>query len=243
MSSILVVGATSDIGRELCHCYAQAGYNLVLTARNSDSLERDVSDYQIRYQVKAQNLALDLTDIDGHEALLAPILKEVEGVLLVAGYLGDHEEAKSQWDETRRILDTNFTGAVSVLHHVANAFESRQAGWIVGISSVAGDRGRASNYLYGSSKAGLTAYLSGLRGRLLASNVHVLTAKPGFVDTKMTAGHPLPKPLTAQPRKVAKAIFKAQRKKKNVLYTLGIWYWIMLIIKHIPEPIFKKLKF
>lgn len=243
MASILIVGATSDIGREICHCYGKAGNDLILTSRNTADLERDISDYQIRYGIKVSAFGLDLVDFDSHEKLLAPIIPRVEGVVLVAGYLGEQPKAETVWQEARMILDTNFTGAVSVLNYVANVFEERKSGWIVGISSVAGDRGRASNYYYGSSKAGFTAYLSGLRGRLLKSNIHLLTVKPGFVDTKMTAGHPLPKPLTAQPKAVAKAVYKAQKAKKNVLYTLGVWYWVMLIIKHIPEPIFKKLKF
>ena len=243
LASILIVGATSDIGREICHCYGKVGYDLILTSRNSDDLDRDLSDYRIRYEVNTTAISLDLIDFDSHAKLLSSIIPTVEGVVLVAGYLGEHNMAVNEWHEARRILDTNFTGAVSVLNLVAGVFEKRQSGWIIGISSVAGDRGRASNFYYGSSKAGFTAYLSGLRGHLLHSGVHVLTVKPGFVDTKMTEGHPLPRLLTAQPKTVAKAIYNAQKRKKNVLYSLGIWYWIMFIIKHIPESIFKKLKF
>ena len=124
---------------------------------------------------------------------------------------------------------------------IAADFEQRNEGTICGISSVAGERGRKSNYLYGSAKAGFSEYLSGLRNRLAKSNVHVVTVKPGFIDTKMTEGMPLPAPLTAQPEQVAKDIFKACMKKKNVIYTLWMWRWIMAIIRNIPEPIFKKL--
>lgn len=242
MPKVLIVGATSDIARELGHVYGKAGYDLVLAARKSERLKNDQSDFQIRYTIKTELLELDVTDYDSHAPALASVLGDCEGVLLVAGYLGDHEKAKSDWDESQQILATNFNGAVSILNIVAQHFEARQSGWITGISSVAGDRGRASNYYYGSAKAGLTAYLSGLRNRLQAVGVHVLTVKPGFVATKMTEGLPLPKPLTASARQVALASFKAQKKEKNVLYTIWPWFWIMFIIKHIPEGIFKKLK-
>lgn len=242
MPKVLIVGATSDIARELGHAYGKAGFDLVLAARQSERLKNDQSDFEIRYSIQTKLLELDVTDYKNHDQILSPVLDSCEGVLLVAGYLGDHEKAKTDWDESQQILNTNFNGAVSILNIVAQHFENRKSGWITGISSVAGDRGRASNYYYGSAKAGLTAYLSGLRNRLQASGVHVLTVKPGFVATKMTEGLPLPKPLTASAKQVAVASFNAQKKGKNVLYTIWPWFWIMFIIKHIPEAIFKKLK-
>jgi len=136
----------------------------------------------------------------------------------------------------------NYTGAVSILNIVANYYVSQQKGIIAGISSVAGERGRQSNYFYGSAKAGFTAYLSGLRNRLFHQQVHVLTVQPGFVYTRMTEGLPLPRLLTATPEKVADSIYLAIRKKKNVIYVKWFWRWIMLIIKCIPEFLFKKLK-
>jgi len=138
-------------------------------------------------------------------------------------------------------MDTNYTGVVSLFNIIANDFEKRKSGFIVGISSVAGDRGRKSNYIYGSAKAAFTAYLSGLRNRLYDAQVHVLTVKPGFVSTKMTEGMDLPEKLTAQPEEVAEDIYKAQQKGKNVLYTKWIWRWMMLIIRSIPEFQFKKM--
>lgn len=136
-------------------------------------------------------------------------------------------------------MGTNYTGVVSLINIIANDFERRRSGFIVGISSVAGDRGRKSNYLYGSAKAAFTAYLSGLRNRLYEAQVHVLTVKPGFVATKMTEGMDLPEKLTAQPDEVASDIFQAQQKGKNVLYTKWIWRWVMMVIKMIPEWKFK----
>ena len=155
---------------------------------------------------------------------------------------GNHIKAINDWKESERILATNYIGAVSILNIIANDFEKRKSGVIVGISSVAGDRGRMSNYLYGSAKAGLTAYLSGLRNRLFHSGVHVLTVKPGFVRTKMTEGLPLPVLVTADPEQVAKKIYAAIKRRKNTIYILPIWLLIMYIIRNIPEAIFKKMK-
>ena len=138
-------------------------------------------------------------------------------------------------------MDTNYTGLVSILNIVANDFEKNKNGFIVGISSVAGDRGRKSNFIYGSAKAAFATYLSGLRNRLFNLNVHVLTVKPGFVETKMTEGLNLPVKLTAKTEEVANDIFKAQQKGKNVIYTKWFWRYIMLIIKNIPEFYFKKM--
>ena len=163
------------------------------------------------------------------------------GVISVVGYLGDQEKAQIDYKEAQKIMDTNYTGVVSILNIFANAFEKNKNGFIVAISSVAGDRGRKSNFIYGSAKSALTTYLSGLRNRLFNSNVHVLTVKPGFVATKMTEGLDLPKKLTAKPEEVAQDIFKAQQKGKNVLYTKWFWRWIMLIIKNVPEFQFKKM--
>ncbi len=139
------------------------------------------------------------------------------------GYLGEQEKAQSDFKEAQQIMDTNYTGVVSLFNIIANDFEDRRSGFMVGISSVAGDRGRKSNYIYGSAKAALTAYLSGLRNRLYDAQVHVMTVKPGFVATKMTEGMDLPEKLTAQPEEVAEDIYKAQQKGKNVLYTKWMW--------------------
>jgi short-subunit dehydrogenase len=163
-------------------------------------------------------------------------------VICVFGYLGDADKARSDFAEAQLIMDTNYTGAVSILDIAAADFETRGAGAIIGISSVAGDRGRGSNYHYGSAKAGFTAYLSGLRNRLASKGVHVLTVKPGFVHTRMTEELDLPGAVTATPDQVARAVVNAAEKKRNVIYTLWMWQFIMLIIRHIPEPLFKKLK-
>jgi short-subunit dehydrogenase len=164
------------------------------------------------------------------------------GVVCAVGYLGDQKRAEQDFDEAKKLIDTNFTGCVSILNIVANDFEARKKGFIIGISSVAGDRGRLSNYMYGSAKAAFSTYLSGLRNRLQKSGVHVLTVKPGFVATKMTAGMDLPPLLSSSPEEVSEDVFRAYKTGKDELYTKWFWKWIMLTIRLIPEKIFKKLR-
>lgn len=241
--SILILGATSDIGKALAKRYAEEGWSIFLAGRDRDQLDRLASDITIRYGVPADPYYFDALAYDTHEDFLKGLQDLPLVTVSVFGYLGEQETAEENWEMCKQILDTNYTAAVSVLNLVSNRYSQRGQGVIIGISSVAGDRGRSSNYLYGSSKAAFTAYLSGLRARMFAKNVHVMTVKPGFVMTKMTAGMDLPPLLTAKPGAVANVIFKAMKKKKNVIYVEGKWRWIMLIIKFIPEMIFKRLKF
>jgi short-subunit dehydrogenase len=239
MSYILIAGATSDIAKAIAREYAKHGYDLYLAARKPEELEALARDIRIRTGRKVEILKLDILDFDSHEAFYQSLEEKPLGVISAVGYLGDQQKAQSDFTEAKRIIDTNYTGVVSLFNIVANDFEKRKSGFIVGISSVAGDRGRKSNYIYGSAKAGLSAYLSGLRNRLYEAQVHVMTVKPGFVATKMTEGMDLPEKLTASPEEVAKDIYEAQRKGKDVLYTKWMWKYIMLIIKLIPEWKFK----
>jgi short-subunit dehydrogenase len=239
--TVLILGAKSDIARALAHHYAKAGHPLYLAARRAERLEAEVSDLKIRYGATAQALEFDATDYGSHAAFYAGLSPQPDIVIVVFGLLTDQEEADKDWQTAQATLEVNFLGAASILHPIANAMEARGSGTIVGISSVAGDRGRASNYHYGSAKAGFTALLSGLRNRLAKKGVHVLTVKPGFVDTAMTAELDTPAPLTAQPEQVARDIAKAVQKRKNTIYTKWMWRYIMLIIRNIPEGIFKKL--
>lgn len=242
MPTALILGAGSDMAVAIARHYAGEHYDLLLAARNIDSLYPLQQDLKIRHQVKAESFAFDATDFDSHAAFYAGLPVKPDITICVFGYLGEQEKAQTSWSETARIIHTNFTGAVSILNIVAEDYAAKGAGTIVGISSVAGERGRQSNYIYGSSKAGFTTYLSGLRNRLAHKGVHVLTVKPGFVYTRMTEHLQMPPLLTAQPQAVAKDVYKAAGKKKNVLYTKWFWRYIMLIIKSIPEGIFKKLK-
>ena len=239
MSYVLIIGAKSDIAKATAREYAKNGYDLYLAARNSEELEEFAKDVITRTQRTVKLLELDILDYKSHQAFYDNLDEKPLGVISAIGYLGEQEKAQSAFDEAQQIMDTNYTGVVSLFNIIADDFEKRRSGFMVGISSVAGDRGRKSNYIYGSAKAALTAYLSGLRNRLYDAQVHVLTVKPGFVATKMTEGMDLPEKLTAQPEEVAEDIYKAQQKSKNVLYTKWVWRWVMMIIKMIPEWKFK----
>jgi decaprenylphospho-beta-D-erythro-pentofuranosid-2-ulose 2-reductase len=242
MRWLLILGARSDIARAVSHKFAQNGLNIYLAARNHQGLERDLKDIEIRYNVKAQAVEFDALDYKSHQAFYDGLQEKPLGVICSVGYLGDQRKAELDFDEADKITRTNYSGCVSILGIIANDFEKRQEGFIVGITSVAGDRGRQSNYYYGSAKAAFSVYLSGLRNRLSKSNVQVITVKPGFVDTKMTEGMGLPPLLTAEPEEVAETIYKSWNNRKDVVYTKWFWRWIMLVIRNIPERIFKKMK-
>ncbi len=237
---VLIIAAGSDIGRALARQYAAAGCSLILAARRPAELESDRADLQIRYRVHVHISECDVTRPDPDDFFRA--LPEVPGtIVMVAGLLGDQAQSAADSLIATKVMMTNFLGPALFLLAAARLLERRGNGCIIGISSVAGDRGRASNFIYGSAKAGLSALLSGLRNRLARQGIHVLTVKPGFVATRMTACMKLPKPLTAQPSEVAVAVVRAQQRRKDILYVKPIWRMIMLIIAILPERIFKKL--
>jgi short-subunit dehydrogenase len=241
MSYVLIIGAKSDIGKELARVYAKNGYNLYLAGRDIDLLEEFSIDIKLRSGVNVSLKEFDITDFNNHQEFYETLEPKPLGVIVVSGFMADQIDCQNDWNKTLNTINVNFTGAVSILNIISNDMQKNRNGFIVGISSVAGDRGRKANYIYGSSKAAFSAYLSGLRNRLSEYNINVLTVKPGFVNTKMTEDLDLPPKLTANPDEVALDIFNAQQKGKNILYTKAIWQFIMLIIKHIPEFIFKKL--
>jgi len=243
--SLLVLGANSLIAQAAAANFAEAGHEIIFAGRNKEELAKLESDFKIRYKVSCYSEYFDALDYGSHKKFAETIftkMPDLNFVLVVFGYLGTQEKAQSDFSEAHKIIDTNYTGVVSICELIAAEFESRKKGNIAIISSVAGDRGRQSNYMYGSAKAGLTAYSQGLRNRLFKSGVNVLTIKPGFVDTPMTYGMPLPKPLVASPKKVGKDIYKAMVKGKSIIYSPFYWRWIMRIVKSMPEFIFKKLK-
>jgi short-subunit dehydrogenase len=204
-------------------------------------LEKLVTDIAIRTGREVSFSRFDTMQPEEHTNFWAAIADKTEGVVCAVGLLGDAEAARHDPHLADALLRTNFTGLVPVLSLAADTFEQRGRGLIIGISSVAGDRGRATNYLYGSAKAGFSAFLSGLRNRLAAKGVHVMTVKPGFVATSMTEGMKLPEKLTATPEQVAADIVAAAGKKRDIVYTLWFWRWIMAIIAHIPETVFKRM--
>lgn len=241
MSYILIIGAKSDIAKAIAREYAKKGYNLYLAAKDKDTLQDLAQDIHTRTQQDIKLVELDILAYQSHQRFYEQLEEKPLGVISAVGYLGDQIKAQNCIEESHKIMHTNYTGIVNLLNIIAEDFEKRRSGFIVGISSVAGDRGRKSNYMYGSAKAAFTAYLSGLRNRLYDTQVQVLTVKPGFVATSMTKDMDLPEKLTAQPQEVAEDIFNAQQKGKNILYTKWIWRWIMFIIRMIPEFQFKKM--
>lgn len=241
MKNVLILGATSDMAQAIAKKYAAEGYGLTLAARNMPLLEPVASDLGIRSKAEVHTFEFDAADFASHPGFYESLPSKPDVVICVFGYMGDQMLVRSDFEEAHRTIDVNYTGAVSILNLVADDMEKRGQGTIIGISSVAGDRGRQSNYIYGSAKAGFTTYLAGLRNRLFKSGVHVMTVKPGFCRTKMTESLELPAALTAEPEQVANAVFQGMEKKRNVIYTLWMWRWVMLIIRHIPEFVFKKM--
>ena len=241
MNYILILGATSGIAEATAREFARQGFGILLAGRDMNKLSVIQKDIQVRYELPVSIHAFDALDFDRHQAFWDTLPNRPDVTLCAFGYLGEQEKGQTDWQEARQIIEANYTGAVSILNRIAEAYAKQGRGTIIGISSVAGERGRQSNYLYGSAKAGFTAYLSGLRNRLYKKGVHVITVKPGFVRTAMTAGLDLPKPLTAEPEQVAGAIYKAYRSKKDVIYTLPVWRMIMQNIRIIPESVFKKM--
>jgi len=241
--SVLILGATSAIARATAAAFAARGDALYLASRDEEELRRIAADIHLRYGVEVHHGSFDAEATDTHGVFFQSVvaaMPELGGVVLAFGYLGDQQAARD-FSSGAKVIASNFTGAASILSHCANHFEPRHRGFIIGISSVAGDRGRQSNYVYGAAKGALSLYLQGLRNRLYASGVRVITVKPGFVDTAMTYGLP-GLFLVASPQSIGERIVRALEKSADVVYLPWFWRYIMLIIKHIPEPIFKRMK-
>jgi decaprenylphospho-beta-D-erythro-pentofuranosid-2-ulose 2-reductase len=239
--AILILGATSDIGRAVARTFAAHGHAVHLAARDAGRLAHEAEDLRIRTGMPVTARHFDVLDATPLE--LANLDPPPGIVVCVVGLLGDHRHCIAEPAAAELVMRTNYLGPALALESAARHLEARGGGTILAVGSVAGDRGRAGNYVYGSAKAGLAAYLSGLRARLHGSGIRVVTLKPGFVDTRMTAGMNLPKALTAQPEEVAAAILRACRAGPEIVYVRPIWRWIMTIIRLLPEPLFKRLKF
>jgi decaprenylphospho-beta-D-erythro-pentofuranosid-2-ulose 2-reductase len=241
--AILLLGATSGIMRALAAVLAGSGRTLVLAGRDSEELKRMQSDLRIRFGTSIDTLELDVAESPAAASVLRALLegRKIEGVVAGIGCLGDQSLAENDEEQARLILETNFVGPAVLIGVLAQYLERQRRGFICVLSSVAGDRGRQSNYVYGSAKAGLSAYLEGLRNRMHRAGVAVITVKPGFVDTGMTWGLP-GMFLVASPLKVSRRIARAIERRENVVYVPGFWRWIMMAIRLIPEPLFKRLK-
>ena len=241
--NILVLGATSAIAQATTRIYAARGACFYLVARDPEKLSATAADAQVRGAGKVQTRVCDLDNVHEHAGLLADVRQQLPNVdiaLIAHGLLGDQAQAEQDFAVAEAVLRTNLLSVVSLATHLANVFEQQKKGTIAVISSVAGDRGRKSNYIYGTSKAGVTIFLQGLRNRLDRQGVQVLTIKPGFVATPMTA-HLKKGLLFASPQTIAKGIVSAIKRRKDVVYLPWFWRPIMLIIRLVPEWKFKGL--
>ncbi|MFP5227384.1 MAG: SDR family oxidoreductase [Acidobacteriota bacterium] len=240
---ILALGATSAIAQAALRLLAEEGAAFFLVGRNAQKLAAVRDDLVTRGASAATAFVADLDDTAGHPAMLAHAVSVLGGLdvaLLAHGVLGEQSEAEKDYATAEAILRTNFLSAVSLVTWLANYFEAERRGTIAVVSSVAGDRGRKSNYVYGASKGGLNIFLDGVRNRIDRAGVQVLTIKPGFVATPMTA-HLKKNALFAEPGRVGKDIVRAIGKRKDVLYTPPFWGLIMLVVRSVPRRIFKKM--
>lgn len=241
--AVLALGATSAIAEATLRLFAERGARFYLVARNRDKLDSVAADLHTRGASGVATCVMDLDDTAAHPAMLAGAaqsLGTIDLALLAHGILGDQTEAQASYPAAEAIFHTNLLSAVSLTTWLANYFERIGTGSLTVISSVAGDRGRKSNYVYGASKGALSLFLDGVRSRLHRVGVQVLTVKPGFVATPMTA-HVEHGPLFARPSSVAKSIVKAIDKGRDVVYVPLFWAPIMLALRLVPRPIFKKL--
>lgn len=247
---IAILGATSSIGRSLANAFAAEGARVVVAGRDIEHLEATAKDVSIRYGVDCRALAFEALAFEAHEGFASALERAfpsepgepagLDGIVVVYGDMAEQEDAQVSFALTHRMIDVNYSSVVSLFERLAPSFEQRGSGFMCAVSSVAGDRGRQSNYLYGSTKAALTTFLDGLRVRLAKSGVTVTTVKPGFVDTPMTFGRPgvfLP----GSPDSVARDIVHGIRRNRRTVYTPRMWQAIMLIIRNIPDIVFRRL--
>jgi decaprenylphospho-beta-D-erythro-pentofuranosid-2-ulose 2-reductase len=243
LHSVIVIGATSGIAQAVCRLLAQRHCRLFLAARDAGKLASVEADLKVRGAEIAGTMVTDLTDAGSHAELIGTAWRQlgsVDAAIIAHGLLGDQKEGERNWAEAAAILNVNFTSVASLVTHLANSFEKQGFGQIVGIGSVAGDRGRKTNYLYGAAKGAVETLLEGVRHRLAPHGIGVLLVKPGFVDTPMTAHLPR-SPLFASADNVARSIVNGMDKGKSTIYVPLFWKPIMLIIRWLPERMFNRL--
>ena len=242
----IIIGASDGLGAELARKLAREGVSLALLARRKEKLEALCNEINTQGQ-SARAYVHDVSNYDDVPQLLARIVADLGGLDLVVFVAGVNYPPggidKYNFENDRKMIEINLIGAMAWLHPIAEMFQSAKAGQIVGIASVAGDRGRVGNPGYNTSKAGLATYLEALRNRLTRYGVNVLTVKPGFLKTDMLKAAQGATPFAIEPSKAADDILKAMKKRKQQIYTPSLWRWIMLAIQHTPSFIFRKLSF
>ena len=244
MKRVLIIGATSAIATACARLWAANGAEFFLVARNAEKLAQTAADLTGRGAKTVSVHQMDATDTAAHPVMLErcmSALGQIDIALIAHGTLPDQKACEQNVEVALAEFANNGTSVIALLTLLANQFETQRCGSLAVISSVAGDRGRPSNYLYGTAKAAVSTFCEGLRARLFKVGVHLVTIKPGFVDTPMTKGLPLPGPLVAKPEQVAERIVKGIENKANILYTPGFWALIMFIIRCVPQFVFKRL--
>lgn len=244
MKRVLIIGATSAIACATARKWAGQGSDFFLVARNPEKLQQVADDLQARTSGKVSTHQMDATDLDAHPLMLQAalgVLGQIDIVLLAHGTLPEQKACEDDVPTAMKEFANNGTSVIALLTLIANHMAVQRCGTIAVISSVAGDRGRPSNYLYGAAKAAVSTFCEGLRARLFKVGVHLITIKPGFVDTPMTQGLKLPKALVVSADTVAELIVLHIGKKTNVLYAPRFWLLIMTVIKCVPQFVFKKL--
>jgi short-subunit dehydrogenase len=244
MRKMLIFGAASAIAEATARRFAAEGAAFFLAGRDESRLEAIAADLRVRGAARADWAVSEALDFDGHRRLVeeaAGRLGGLDTVLVAHGTLPDQKACQRSFDRTHREISVNALGTLSVLTHGANWLERQGFGTLCAIGSPAGDRGRQSNYVYGTAKAAVAVFLQGLRNRLHPSGVHVVTVKPGFTDTPMTAGFSKG-PLWAKPEAVAAGIHRAIVRRKDVVYVPGFWGPVMALIRAVPEGLFKRLR-
>jgi short-subunit dehydrogenase len=240
---VLVIGATSAIAHEADICFAAGSAELFLVGRNPEKLAAVAQDLKVHGAARVVTALADLTHLHHHPGLINCAIQSLGGLdaaLIAHGSLPDQVSCEKNWDEVLAEFRLNATSVISLVSLLANYFERQQHGCIAVISSVAGDRGRRSNYIYGSAKGAVSLFLEGVRGRLHEAGVSVVTIKPGFVDTPMTDSKPK-NFLFASPRSVGRGVYWAMVRGKDVVYLPWFWRWIMLAVRTIPGPVFKRM--
>ena len=240
MEYILIIGAKSDLAKNIADIYASKGYSLYLTGRDIKSLSKFSESLINDYGVDVKLIDLDLNQFSTHKAFLDEIATLPLGVICATGYYPNQLKAQIDNKEILNTTTANFTGPVSIINCLVEEMKKIKKGFIIGISSVSGERGRKKNYIYGSAKSGFTTFLSGLRNDLFDQNIHVMTVILGFIrdETEMNF---IKKTLSAKPREIAQSIVSNQIKCKDIVYLKWQWRYIMFIVRNIPEFIFKRI--
>lgn len=240
--SVLILGATSSIARSLAIELAKSGESLYLASQDVLELERVAQDLRVKFGIHVKIGAFQAQNLESHVPFFEKVLKEInglKGVIMAFGTKGDHDKASRDAQSLRYIFDVNLIGACSILSIISDYFEEKKQGWIIGIGSVGGNQTRWKNYFYGAAKGGLSLFLQGLRCRLHSSNVHVMTVKPGYVDTAMTFGKK--SFMMIEPEGVAKTVMRALDKKKEVVYIPKFWRYISAASCSLPEWLYKRV--